>query len=152
MANPIAFKPSPVDPKLELGRRLNAAPVEHAEALLVAYDLLQTAHDQGILDAINGLVHSKDYIAGKLAEYAKLPDGINAIRNLLEAAKILASIDPNLLDSLSRSMVQANVSHQREKRPPSLWQIFRRATNEDSRRGLSLMTLILENLGRSLRA
>ena len=36
MANPIAFKPNPVDPKLELEKRLSAAPMEHGEALLVA--------------------------------------------------------------------------------------------------------------------
>ena len=151
MANPIAFKPLPVDHKLELERRLKAAPREHAEALLVAYDLLQTAHDQGILDLFNGLVHSKDFLAGKVADYAKLPEGINGIRNLLEAAKILVNIDPELLDRLSRSLIAADAEHRQEQKPPSLWQLFRRATSEDSRRGLSLLTLILSGLGRATR-
>ncbi len=151
MANPIAFKPKSVDPKLELKRRLEVAPTEHAEALLVAYDLLQSAHDQGLLDLLNGMVTGKNFIAGKLAEYAKMPEGINGIRNLLEAAKILVNIDPELLDRLSRSVVEAHAQHKREQKPPSLWEIFRRTNSEDGRRGLSLMTLMLTGLGRATR-
>jgi hypothetical protein len=49
MANSIQFVPKAVDPKLELQRRLAAAPNEHAEALLVAFDLLEEAHRQGVL-------------------------------------------------------------------------------------------------------
>ena len=46
MANPLPFKLAITDPHQELERRLARAPREHAEALLVAWDLLQTAHQQ----------------------------------------------------------------------------------------------------------
>ena len=90
MANPLAYTPKPVNPKLELQRRLDAAPAEHGEAMLVAWDLLQKAHDEGLLDLIHGLVGAKDVIAGKLAEYAKLPEGVSAIRNLIPTSCSLA--------------------------------------------------------------
>lgn len=151
MANPIAFKPAPVNPKHELQRRLDAAPTQHAEALLVAYDLLQAAHDKGLLDMANGVVRSKDFILGKIAEYAKTPEGINGIRNLLEAAKILVNINPDILDGLSRALVTANAEHRREEKPPGLIALARRATSEDSRRGLSFVTLLLAALGRSMK-
>jgi len=149
MANPISFKPLPVDPHLELERRLNAAPREHAEALLVVYDILQSAHDNGLLDTAHGLVSARDTILGKLAEYAKTPEGETGIRNLLAAAKVLAALDPQILDQLSRSV--ADASRQQEQKPPGLWQIFKRASSEDGRRGLSFLTLLLSGLGRSLR-
>lgn len=151
MANPLPFKPV-VDPKLELHRQLEAAPMEHAEALLVGYDILKTAHANGTLDLINGLIGGRDIIAGKLAEYAKLPGGIAAIRNLLSAAKILTLLDPETLDQLSGAVMTAGREHQAETKPPSLWQLARRATSEDSRRGLSLMTLVLGAVGKSLKA
>src|SRR6185437_15715689 len=151
MANPITFKPLPVDPHLELERRLNTAPREHAEALLVVYDILQAAHDNGMLDAAHGLVSARDTIAGKLAEYAKTPEGETGIRNLLASAKILASLDPEILDQLSRSIVTASEQHKQEQKPPSLWQLFKRTNSEDSRRGLSFLTLLLTSLGRSLK-
>jgi uncharacterized protein YjgD (DUF1641 family) len=151
MANPLHFKPK-VDPKLELQRQLDAAPLENAEALLVAYDILKTAHANGTLDLVNGLVGGRDVIAEKISEYAKLPGGIAAIRNLLELSKILMALDPDALESISRAMVSASEEHRAEATPPSLWQLFRRSTSEDARRGLSLMTTMLVALGRSLKA
>ncbi len=151
MANPLHFKVV-VDPKQELQRRLDAAPVQHAEALLVGYDILQRAHDNGLLDLVNGLVGGRDIIAAKLAEYGKLPGGIAAIRNLLAAGKILMALDPETLDELSKSIVSATGMHKQEEKPPSLWQLAKRATSEDSRRGLSFMTLLLGAVGKSLKA
>ena len=151
MANPIHFKVR-VDPKLELQRQLDAAPIEHAESLLVCYDILKTAHANGTLDLINGLIGGRDIVAGKLAEYAKLPGGVAAIRNLLAAGKILMALDPETLDQLSKSIVTATGEHRAEPKVPSLWQLAKRATSEDSRRGLSFMTLMLTAVGKSLRA
>lgn len=151
MAAPIKFTPQPVDPKKELQRRLDAAPVEHGEALLVLWDLLQTAHDQGILDLLDGMVSAKDTIAITVAKYAKTPEGIASIRNLLTAAKLLGQLDPEVLGNLSRVMAKAYTDHEAETTPPSLWALFRRATSGESRKALSFMTLILQGLGRSLK-
>ena len=150
MANPIPFKPTPVDPKLELQKRLEAAPVEHGEALLVAWDVLDTAHRQGLLDTLHGLLGAKDTIAGKLAEYAKLPEGVNGIRNLLAVAKIAATLDPETFNCLANALDLAMLQHAREENPPSLWQIAKRATSADGRRGLSFATLLLTNMGKRL--
>ncbi len=152
MANPIAFKPAPVDPKQELQRRLRAAPDKHAEALLVAYDVLQSAHDEGLLDMLHGMIASKDYITGKIAYYAKLPGGTGAIRNLLNAVKILTELDPETLECFTNAITAAATEHKAEKQPPSLWQIAKRATSEDSRRAMSFMTLILSSIGKALKA
>ena len=151
MANPLPFKPTRTDPRTELQRRLAEAPTKHAEALLVAWDILESAHDEGVLDALHGLIGAKDTIAGKLAEYAKTPEGIAGIRNILAAAKILAALDPETLDHFSKSIVTASQQQKAEQKPPSLWQIFRRTNSEDSRRGLSFLTLLLSTLGRSLK-
>lgn len=151
MANPIPFKPAPVDPKTELSRRLAAAPMEHAEALLVGWDLLQTAHDQGILDLAVGMISAKDTIAGKAADYAKLPEGVAGLRNGIALLKILMALDPEVLDCLSESLRVAAAQHRAESKPPSLFALARRATSEDSRRGLSFMTLLLSGVGRALK-
>jgi len=151
MANPLSFKPNPVDPHLELERRLAKAPREHAEALLVVYDILQASHENGTLDAIHGLVTARDKIAGRLAEAANTEEGKTALLNLLEAGKVLASLDPEVLAPLAAALHQSSQDHKTEKTPPSTWQLFRRATSEDGRRGLSFFTLLLTNLGKSLK-
>jgi uncharacterized protein YjgD (DUF1641 family) len=151
MANPLRFKPLPVDPKRELQRQLEAAPTEHAEALLVLWNLLETAHRQGILDLLDGAIAAKDTIADTIARYAATPEGIAGIRNLLAAVKIAGTLDPELLDRLAPVLAAAAAEHNRERTPPSLWQLLRRSTSEDSRRGLSFLTLLLSGLGRSLK-
>jgi uncharacterized protein YjgD (DUF1641 family) len=151
MANPIAFKPITVDFKLDLQRRLEKAPNEHAAAMLQAWDVLEAAHEAGVLDLLHGMLESKDTIINTLSKYASQPEGVAGIRNLLTAAKILTEVDPELLERISKVMVSAKEEHKQERTPPSLFQIARRATSEDGRRGLSFMTLILSGLGRSLK-
>ena len=151
MAKPIAFIPITVDFKADLRRRLEEAPAEHAAALLAALDVIEVAHREGILDLLHGMIGAKDTIAAQLARYAALPEGVAGIRNLLTAAKILTELNPEVLDSLSKAMSTATEEHKREQKPPSLWQLARRANSEDGRRGLSFLTLLLSGLGRSLR-
>lgn len=151
MANPLAFKPHLEDPHLELQRRLAAAPQEHGEALLVVWDLLQTAHDKGILDLAQGLVGGRDIIATELASAAKRPESINALRNLISLGRVLGSLDPGTLDHLAKALDGAAHQKEAEQKPPSLWQLFRRISSEDGRRGLSFVTTILTGLGRSTR-
>ena len=151
MAQPIAFKPVTVDFKADLDRRLENAPVEYAAALLAALDVIEVAHREGILDLLHGMIGAKDTIAAQVAKYASLPEGIAGIRNLLTAAKILTELDPEVLDHLSKAMFNATQQHKREQHPPSLWQIAKRATSEDGRRGLSFMTLLLSSFGSSLK-
>jgi len=152
MAKPIAFKPITVDFNADLQRRLEKAPEEHAAALLAVHKVLDAAYDEGLLDILHGMIASKDTIIKTLARYAHEPEGITGIRNLLTAAKILAGLDPEVLEHVSKAMTSATEEHKREQKPPSLFQLARRASSEDSRRGLSFMTLILSSLGRSLKS
>ncbi|HEY4356408.1 MAG TPA: DUF1641 domain-containing protein [Acidobacteriaceae bacterium] len=151
MAIPIAFKPEPVDPHLELMQRVENAPREHAEALLVAWDLLQTAHDQGILDLMQGLVGGRDVISGKLAEMMKSEDGVRLLRNMIALGRVVASIDPDMLQRLGKALDAGAAAHEKEEKAPGLLEIFRRVRSEDSRRGLSFATHMLSELGRATR-
>jgi uncharacterized protein YjgD (DUF1641 family) len=165
VAHPITFKPAPVDPHQELMKRVDAAPREHAEALLVAWDLLQTAHDQGILDLAQGLIGGKDVITGKLAEAANLPESIAAIRNGIALARVLGSLDPDMLHQLAKGLDEASKEQiaaekqaalhgekSSEKKPPSLWRLLKTAVSADARRGLGFAMRLLVALGRATKA
>jgi uncharacterized protein YjgD (DUF1641 family) len=151
MAVPIAFKPITVDFEADAQLRLEDAPRQHAEALLQAYDVLEAAHKEGLLDLLHGAIGARDTLITTLSKYASQPEGVTGIRNLLTAAKMLTELDPEVLERLSKVVGNATKEHQQEKEPPSLWQLFKRANSEDSRRGLSFMTLVLAGLGRSMK-
>jgi uncharacterized protein YjgD (DUF1641 family) len=173
MAHAITFKPMPVDPKQELMRQVEAAPKEHAEALLGAWALLQTAHEQGILDLAQGLLGGKDIIAGKLAEAANLPESLAAIRNGMALARVLGSLDPDMLQRLAKGLDEAQketvereklaavhgtkaAEHEglkkQEEDAPSLWQIGKMAVSKDARRGLGFGMKMLVALGKATKA
>jgi len=163
MAHPITFKPKPVDPHVELMKRVEAAPRDHAEALLVAWDLLQSAHDKGLLDLAQGLVEGKDIITGKLAEAANLPESVAAIRNGMALARVLGSLDPDMLQRLAKGLDDASKkkvaseqqaamhgSQYKDKstpKTPGMFAIAKRAMSEDGRRGLAFVTELLVALG-----
>jgi uncharacterized protein YjgD (DUF1641 family) len=151
MAQPIAFKPITVDFKADLQRKLEHAPEQHAEALLLAYDVLEAAHREGLLDMLHGAIGARDTLVSTMAKYASQPEGIAAIRNLLTAAKMLTELDPEMLEHVNSVLGSAVREQKQEKKPPSLWQLFKRATSEDGRRGLSFMTMLLTGFGRTLR-
>jgi uncharacterized protein YjgD (DUF1641 family) len=151
MAEPIAFKPKQADPRTELQLRLEAAPNEHAEALLVAYDLLEAAHRQGLLDALRGAVAAKDTITELIAQYSQEPVSVNLLRHVLAVGKMIGSLDPEPISKLSKEAAAAIETHRREEKPPSVWQLFKRIMQPDTRRGLSFLTLMLGALGRAVR-
>lgn len=142
MANPIQFSPK-VDPQTELQRRLQAAPEQHAEALLVLYDVIEEAHNQGLLDLLHGAIGSKDANAAKLAFYAKQPLSTQAIRNLLIFADLLGSLNPNILAETTQQAIAP------QDQPPSLWSLFRKAASPDGRRGMGMFLTLVCGFGNS---
>ncbi len=147
MAQPITYTPQPIDPHLELMRKVEAAPREHAEALLLAWETLQTAHDQGILDLLKGLMGGRDVIAGQLASALVLPESINGIRNLIALGRIAAAIDPEVLHRLAKAMEEAKEGPQPDGETPSMFRILRQATSPAGKRGLSFAVQMLVALG-----
>lgn len=153
MAIPLAFTPQPTDPHQELMHRVEAAPREHAEALLGAWDLLQAAHDQGMLEILHGLMGGRDIIAGKLAEAAKSDEAVCLIRNVMSISRIFAAFDPDTLQRMAQSVEGAPGSPlepaQHAPEPPSLWALFGKLREPDTRRGLGFALEMLNAFGRS---
>src|SRR4051812_34408286 len=101
MATPISFDLPPRDARATLQSRLADAPAEHAEALLVAYDVLQGLHDSGVLELLRGALWSSNEILG-IAVRALAADGsIRAVRNLLLVVEMVGNIDPNVLKAFT---------------------------------------------------
>ena len=151
MAEPVVFSPKKADPRVELQRRLAAAPQEHAEALLVAYDVLEEAHNQGLLDALHGALKAKDTIITLLAQHAANPANMNALRHVIAVGQMLGSFDPEPISAFAREAYGVAETERREGKPPSLWQLFQRIRHPDARRGLSFATSMLAALGRAWR-
>jgi uncharacterized protein YjgD (DUF1641 family) len=152
MAQPIPLHLAPRDPREHLEARLQQAPLEHAEAVLAAYEVLQGLHDRGVLEVMRGALGGGEKILEQVVAVASGPEAIRATRNLLLLINTLGEIDPALLSDLTRAvpkaLVQANAE---ERKPPGLFKLMSTFWNKDFRRGLAAFNDLLVTFGRNLR-
>ena len=149
MAQPIRAYTPQRNVHEELRAKVENAPLQHAEALLAAYQLLQQAQDHGVLDTLRGAIGAGDAIVDKAAEYASSPEAIRAMRNFLAVSRVFANLDPEKVDAVASAITR---NHCREGaqgcEPPSLWQTFQRMTGRNSRRTLATIAAVTEAFGR----
>ena len=142
MAKPIEFRTS-TDPRKELQCKLASAPREHAEALLATLELLETAHQKGVLDLLRGAIGSKNAIAAKISEYAAEQQSTQVMRNLLVLSQALSKVD--LGSALSPP------AESQDRNSPSLWESLKILRSDDGRRGLYSIASLMRSFGASLK-
>jgi uncharacterized protein YjgD (DUF1641 family) len=151
MAQPIPLHLVPRDSRDELNSRLQQAPLDHAEAVLAAYEVLQGLHDHGVLELMRGTLGGSEKILEQVVAVASAPESVRATRNLLLLVTTLGEIEPALLSDLTRAipkaLVQANAE---ESKPPGIFKLFSTFWNKDFRRGLAAFNDLLVVFGRNL--
>jgi uncharacterized protein YjgD (DUF1641 family) len=150
MAKYLDFKYPGASRAEALQKKLEAAPLENAEALLKAYALLDIANKHGILDVLKGAISAEDAILDKVSGYANTPEGINTVRNLLVVGKLAGSIDPDFLHDASHELISSVVKEAKQE-PKGIFGTVRRMFSGDALRGLYILIAGLEALGRTAR-
>jgi uncharacterized protein YjgD (DUF1641 family) len=151
MARPIPLEQPPRDPRAELRERLERAPLEHAEALLDAYELLQHLRDAHVFEVLHGVLSKGDKIVELAVDAVKEPEAIRGLRNLIILGKMLGSIDPELIGGAAAAVRETvATTHKPDAEPPGLFAIFQQLRRKDTRRALGLMNSFLGSLGRHL--
>jgi uncharacterized protein YjgD (DUF1641 family) len=122
--------------------RIEEAPVEHAEAVLATYDLLQRLYDKGIIDLLRGLLSAGDTVVERLTDVVSSKEAVSTLRMALVLGTVLTEINPDEL--------HAAISNAGKAAPPSLLTIGREAVSGDARRGLAMAVGLLSVLGKAL--
>jgi uncharacterized protein YjgD (DUF1641 family) len=150
MAHPIPFKQViQLDAREDTAKRIENAQLEHGDAVLAAYDLLQKLHDCGTLDLLRGAGGARDALVNQLAVVLDTPETIMAVRNLIVMVKALRGIDPGFLRGTLEGIAQV-ATEKAIGEPPSLWELSKQLRTKDARRGLAATVGILEALGRAV--
>jgi uncharacterized protein YjgD (DUF1641 family) len=131
----------PVDSRGDLIRRVEQAPIEHAEAVLAAYDLLQRLHEKGLLDLLNGLLSAGDTVVDHVVDVVSSKEMVTALRIGLIFSNLLSSIDADALHA-----VVAGAG----KVAPSFFALGKQAASKDARRGMATAVGLLNVFGAAL--
>jgi len=151
MARPVPLDLPAYDPRIALQARLDAAPIEHAAALLSTYEVLQGLHDCGVFDLMRGALGSGDRVLDVAVGAAKSPESIRGIRNLLLLINMLSAIEPEVLKKFTEATPHALKMMVREPERPGLWRLIKDFLwNKDFRQGLAAANTMLEVFGRRL--
>ncbi len=153
MAHPIPSEAPKRDPRADLLDRLEQAPVEHAEALLELYEILQGLHDRGALELARGTLGAGDQVLDILVTAARSPQSIRGIRNLFLLVNMLAEIEPGVLRSFTQAVPAALHKAAEDPDKPGLWRLIGDFLwNEDFRHGMAVVNTLLDTFGKSLLA
>jgi uncharacterized protein YjgD (DUF1641 family) len=152
MARPISLEVAPRDPREELRQRLDEAPVEHAEALLESWELLQQLHDRGVLELLKGALGASDKLIETAVDAAKSEESVRAIRNALILSKMLGSINPEVLQSFAAATTETLGCYQQPVvEPPGLFALLSQFRLKELRRSMALINRFLEALGNQIK-
>jgi uncharacterized protein YjgD (DUF1641 family) len=152
MARPIAFEVPPYDPRQALHKRLEAAPVEHAEALLEGYQLLQQLHETGTLRLLTGVLGTGNQILETAVDAARSSEAVCATRNAVLLGKMLASINPEILAGIVVAVGETLGSYKKPViEPPGLFALLGQFRRKELRRSIALINRFLETLGRQIK-
>jgi uncharacterized protein YjgD (DUF1641 family) len=144
MAVAVEFRTyTPPDSRLDLVRRIESAPREHAQAVLEAYDVLQRLHDTGALALVNGLLSAEDTVIDKVTDVVSSKQAVTALRIAMILGSALTSIDA---DRVHAAVAEA------ETQTPSLWRLLRTACSKEVRQAAGLGLSLARIFGASLLA
>jgi len=152
MARPISLELPARDPRVELRKRLDEAPIEHAEALLDSWELLQELHDHGVLQLLRGAVSASDKLIETAVDAAKSDESVRAMRNALILGKMLGSINPDVLQCFAVATTETLRCYQKPIiEPPGLFALLSQFRHKELRRSMALINRFLETLGNQIK-
>ena len=152
MARPIPLELPPRDPREELRKRLEEAPAEHAEALLDSYELLQQLHDHGVFQLLRGAFGASDKLIETAVDAAKSDESVRSIRNAMILGKMLASINPDVLQSVAIAVGETFGCYEKPIiEPPGLFSLLAQFSHKELRRSMALLNKFLESLGNQIK-
>jgi uncharacterized protein YjgD (DUF1641 family) len=152
MARPIRLELPPRDPREELRKRLEEAPVNHAEALLDSYELLGKLHEHGIFELLRGALGASDKLIETAVDAVKSDQAIRAIRNAIILGKILGAINPEVLQSVAVAVSETLGCYEKPIiEPPSLFSLMVQFSHKELRRSMALLNKFLESLGNQIK-
>ncbi|HEY2469117.1 MAG TPA: hypothetical protein VGI45_14945 [Terracidiphilus sp.] len=151
MARAIGLEGMPRNARDDLRRKLERAPEEHAEALLESYELLQQLHDSGALSLLRGVLRSGDLLLDTAVNAAKSDEAIRGLRNAIILAKMLGSINPDLLQSYANAVSETLGCQKPVVEPPGLFKLLAEFRHPELRRSMALINKFLESFGNQLK-
>lgn len=145
--DPSVLQPTPQE-QLERETHLSA------DALGDALKLLRALHEHRVLDTTTRLVRGGEGLSHEVLELLNQPGGVRALRNVLEFAKLLGSVEPDEVGALTGALadgLRAGATRVRGGQPIGTRELLSLTRDPDVGLALGVIADVLKGFGRSLR-
>ncbi|WP_104991815.1 DUF1641 domain-containing protein [Deinococcus sp. NW-56] len=152
MAKAIDFDARTLLPTPE--ERLATGTAGGADALLEAIELLQVLHERKVLHTLTRVVEGGGGLAFHALEVLNEPGSVRAIRNLLELVKLLGSIEPEAITTVSGALadgIRAGAQRVQHRQQIGMKELLTLSRDPDLGLALGALVDVLRGFGRGLR-
>jgi uncharacterized protein YjgD (DUF1641 family) len=120
--------------------------------LLDSYELLEQLHDHGVFEMLRGALGASDKLIETAVDAAKSNESIRAIRNAIILGKVLAAINPEVLQCVATAASETLGCYEKPViEPPGLVSLLSQFRHKELRRSVALINRFLENLGSQIK-
>lgn len=152
MAKAIDFDPGTLLPTP--GERVAAGTAESADALLEALELLRVLHEHRVLHTLVRVVRGGEGLAFHALEALNEPGSVRALRNALDAVKLLGNVEPGTLETVTGALsdgLREGARRVREGERAGLGELLALVRDPDVGLALGALVGVLRGFGRGLR-
>lgn len=136
------------------GERVTAGTAQSADALLETLELLRELHERRVLQTLLRVVQGGEGLSVQALEVLNEPGSVRAIRNLLEVVKLLGSIEPEAIRTVSGALadgVRAGAERVRQREQIGMKELLSLSRDPDLGLALGALVDVLRGFGRGLR-
>ncbi|ACO47821.1 DUF1641 domain-containing protein [Deinococcus deserti] len=152
MARPVEFDPRVLQPTPH--DRVAASTAESADALAEALELLRELHEHKILHTLVRVVQGGQGLSVHGLEILNEPGSVRAVRNLLELVKVLGSVEPEALTSVTGALsdgIKEGARRVQAGERAGIGELVSLARDPDVGLALGALVGVLRGFGKSLR-
>ncbi|GAA5513887.1 hypothetical protein Dcar01_02636 [Deinococcus carri] len=152
MAKPLEFDVRTLLPTPE--ERLAESTAESADAMGEALELLRVLHEHKVLQTLVRVVQGGEGLTSHALDILNEPGSVRAVRNALEAVKVLGRIEPEALETVTGALsdgLQEGARRVREGERAGLGELLALVRDPDVGLALGALVGVLRGFGRGLR-
>lgn len=142
--------PSPVDEQAQAVQDILQEIATNREAILETISILKELHETRVLEAVNALLKQRTEVGAIAIQQINQPTMHNIIKNGMNAATFLGSVQPGQLDTIlngvSQGMQRLSLTAQNGEKQ-SLWKLRKRLWSPEIRSVMTMMINFMDGMG-----
>lgn len=118
------------------------------EAITTSLEILQELHSTGVLDAVKGLLKTREKVGVLAMGQLNQPNMHNTIKNAINMVKLVGEMDPEKVNTLMSAVMSGLDQMGEQDGKVSKWRLIKSMNDPDVLASIATMTGFLQGMGK----